>query len=143
MHSNTAVHHAILGCLVNGSLGRDATRRARQSRVLELLLWPQAFMKVELMQLLNPGDRAMANSRGETPIELAVRQGAEELVVHLLDWDSDMQQRASNTGQLGADGELGASSTNELSSLSNYTICTAATRPPSRVCVRAHASCGS
>ena len=119
MHSNTAVHHAILGCLVNGSLGRDATRRARQSRVLELLLWPQAFMKVELMQRLNPGDPAMANSRGETPIELAVRQGAEELVVHLLDWDSDMQQRASNTGQLGADGELGASSTNELSSLSN------------------------
>ena len=73
----------------------------------------------ELMQRLNPGDPAMANSRGETPIELAVRQGAEELVVHLLDWDSDMQQRASNTGQLGADGELGASSTNELSSLSN------------------------
>ena len=67
MHSNTAVHHAILGCLVNGSLGRDATRRARQSRVLELLLWPQAFMKVELMQRLNP---AMANSQGETPIEL-------------------------------------------------------------------------
>ena len=62
MHSNTAVHHAILGCLVNGSLGRDATRRARQSRVLELLLWPQAFMKVELMQRLNPGDPAMALS---------------------------------------------------------------------------------
>ena len=103
MHRNTCVHYAILGfqpaCL--RGLEREerpavslANHLRMQANVLELLLWPQAFTESEDPEAtLVAGDPAKPNANGETPLDLAAKQGSDDLLQKLLGWDHDAQVR--------------------------------------------------
>ena len=102
MHRNTCVHYAILGFQPACIRGLDREERPAislakhlrlQANVLELLLWPQAYTEAHDPNVkLLAGDPAKPNVRGETPLDLAAKQGSDELLQKILGWDNDQQE---------------------------------------------------
>lgn len=123
MHRNTCVHYAILGfqpaCL-RGLENEErpaislANHLRMQASVLELLLWPQAFTEANDPHVkLLAGDPAKPNINGDTPLDLAAKQGSDELLQKLLAWDNDQQELQSD--------QADSASSESLSNMHNET----------------------